>query len=348
MVESDGTDATEVLSLEELRGLAAAEGYETGGLPAAPRKANSDDIAAAEAPSAPKQWNPQPAPHPHQRQWGGEFGAAGQAAASQPQAVGPVQSPAGPDHAQPGTGRPAGPGYGQAGHAPAYSGAYAAGYAPGGPVGPGGAGGPGGPGGPAGPGGPGNPGGPHDPYGRRGDTKKVPAWLWVLAAIALILALGIVGYIVWDSTQGEDTTTVGPTDEPSIGQTDDPEPSDSGSSTAPVAEESFASPSGNIACTIDSERARCVIKDYEFSPPEKPDDCRLDDWGSIVVANRDGAGFSCLNAPESNGPARVLGYGDSISAEGMTCTSSREGMTCKSDDTGVGFNVRRASVDFLK
>ncbi len=193
MVESDGTDATEVLSLEELRGLAAAEGYETGGLPAAPRKANSDDIAAAEAPSAPKQWNPQPAPHPHQRQWGGEFGAAGQAAASQPQAVGPVQSPAGPDHAQPGTGRPAGPGYGQAGHAPAYSGAYAAGYAPGGPVGPGGAGGPGGPGGPAGPGGPGNPGGPHDPYGRRGDTKKVPAWLWVLAAIALILALGIVG-----------------------------------------------------------------------------------------------------------------------------------------------------------
>src|SRR5699024_4494555 len=59
MVDSDGTQATEVLSLEELRQLAAADGYETGGLPAAPRKANSDDIAAAEAASAPKQWHPQ-------------------------------------------------------------------------------------------------------------------------------------------------------------------------------------------------------------------------------------------------------------------------------------------------
>ena len=369
MVESDGTDATEVLSLEELRGLAAADGYQTGGLPAAPRKVNSEDIAAAEAASAPKQWNPlpgsqpaagdahqaeasaqqpgpqphqagvhpsQPEPHPNQGQWGGEFGAAGQAAAPQQPSAGPVQSSAGPDYAQPGTGHPGGPGYGQPGHVPAYAAApagYAAGY---------------GPGGPAGPGGPGGPGGPHDPYGRRTDTKKVPAWLWVLAAIALILALGIVGYIAWDSTQGDDTTTVGPTDEPSIGQTDDPEPSDSGSSKAPVAEETFTSPSGNIACTIDSDRARCVIKDYEYSPPQKPEDCKLDNWGSIVVANKEGAGFSCVDAPESNGPARVLGYGDSISAAGMTCTSSEEGMTCKSDDTGVGFNVRRASVDFLK
>ncbi|SDS59937.1 hypothetical protein SAMN04489752_2063 [Brevibacterium siliguriense] len=330
MVESDGTDATEVLSLEELRGLAAAEGYETGGLPAAPRKVNSDDIAAAEAASAPKQWNPlpgsqsapaeadqaqpqpqQPDPHPHQGQWGGEFGAGGQAAA--PQSAGPVQSPARPDYAQSGTGHPGGPGYGQSGHAPAYAAApagYAAGYGPGGPAGPGGSGGPGGPGGP------GRPGGPHDPYGRRADTKKVPAWLWVLAAIALILALGIVGYIVWDATQGEDTKTVGPTDEPSIGQTDDPGASDSGSSKAPVAEETFTSPSGNIACTIDSERARCVIKDYDYSPPQKPDDCKLDDWGSIVVANKEGAGFSCVEAPEGNGPARVLGYGDSISAAG--------------------------------
>src|SRR5699024_525219 len=82
MVDSDGTQATEVLSLEELRQLAAADGYETGGLPAAPRKANSDDIAAAEAASAPKQWNPQgaspaspdtdePGPaHPNPVPWG--------------------------------------------------------------------------------------------------------------------------------------------------------------------------------------------------------------------------------------------------------------------------------------
>src|SRR5699024_3397461 len=163
----------------------------------------------------------------------------------------------------------------------------------------------------------------------------------------LVLALGIVGYIVWDSTQGTDEVTAPPSDQPTTGQTD-PQPSASDSSSPPVAEEVFTSPSGNISCTIDSERARCVINDYDYSPPEKPDDCRLDDWGSIVVANDEGAGFSCLEAPESEGPARVLGYGDSISAAGMTCTSSEEGMECKSDESGIGFNVRRASVDFLK
>lgn len=70
-------------------------------------------------------------------------------------------------------------------------------------------------------------------------------------------------------------------------------------------------------------------------------------WGAVVVANSEGAGFSCAQAPENSGPARVLGYGESITAEGMTCTSTREGMTCKSDESGVGFNMRRASVDFL-
>jgi hypothetical protein len=400
MVDSDGTEATEVLSLEELRQIAAAEGHETGGLPAAPRKANSEDIAAAEAPSAPKQWNPtgapapqpdadqqaggpqgsqgsaqpggpqgsqpqgsQPqsgAPHPHQGQWGQEFGAAAAGAASAPNAHvqndpaqaapvgpysgGPVNAPGGPQ--QP----PAGPGYPGPGYQPTGSGGYQQpGYAPAYGAAPAGyGGGPGGPGGPVGPGGPGGPGGPNDPYGRRPETQKVPGWLWVLAVIALVLVVAIVGYIVWDSTQSPDENTAAPSDEPSIGQSDDPEPSPSKSSEPPVAEETFTSPSGNIACTIDSERARCVIKDYDYSPPKKPADCKLDDWGAIVVANKEGSGFSCVEAPETDGPARVLGYGDSISAEGMTCTSSEEGMECKSDDSGIGFNVRRASVDFLK
>src|SRR5699024_10387200 len=113
MVDSDGTQATEVLSLEELRRLAAADGYETGGLPAAPRKANSDDIAAAEAASAPKQWNPQgasparpdtdePGPaHPNPTPWGPEFGAAGETDAHpEPMRSGGAPAPAGALHSQ--------------------------------------------------------------------------------------------------------------------------------------------------------------------------------------------------------------------------------------------------------
>lgn len=238
--------------------------------------------------------------------------------------------------------------YGSGPSAPAANAAYAgmaANGAGGGPYGPNGGGhGPGGPGGTGGPGGYGSGG----PYRRESETKKVPAWLWILAAIALVLALGIVGYIAWDSMQSDDKVASGS----SSGQ-----PSDNGGSTpatdgpkssqAPVADESFTSPSGNISCTIDAERTRCVIASFDYKAPAKPDDCQLENWGSVVVANTDGAGFSCREAPETSGPARVLGYGESVSADGMTCTSTKEGMTCKADSSGVGFNMRRASVDFL-
>lgn len=337
MVSGDGTEATEVLSLDELRALAAAEGgqpdEETGPLP---RRASSSDIAEAQAAAAPRQWNPQGTPHYGGAEGPGRgdagFGAAAPGA-SAPRAAangyGPQRGGTGPRGGTP---------------APQAGAGYANGYSsyPAGP------GGPTGPGGPAGPGGPGGASGPGGPYRREPETSRVPAWLWVLAAFALVLALGIVGYIVWDSMQSKDDVTsapVSPSAEPSLEPTED-----SGSTettSPPAAVETFASPSGNIECTIDDERARCVIKSFDYTPPEKPADCRMDNWGSVVVANKDGAGFSCREAPANAGPARVLGYGEKVSASGMTCTSSEQGMTCTSDSTGVGFTVRRASVDFL-
>ncbi|QQT68667.1 hypothetical protein I6I57_13205 [Brevibacterium casei] len=333
MVSADGTEATEVLSLEELRQL-AAEGAGSGGPESeesgpSPRKASASDIAEAQAASAPRQWNPQGTPHNGGAEGpgrGGEgFGAAvpGMAAAS-----GAAAAPGRAGYGSQGQGGgtpvpPAGAGY-----AAGYGGD---GYGPGGPTGPGG-----GAGGGSGPGG-------H--YRREPETKRVPAWLWVLAAIALVLALGIVGYIVWDSMQSRDdvaSAPVSPSPAPSLEPTEGPE-----TSSPPAAVETFASPSGNIECTIDSERARCVISSFDYTPPEQPEDCQMENWGSVVVANGEGAGFSCVEAPENAGPARVLGYGESISASGMTCTSAEDGMSCTSDSTGVGFTVRRASVDFL-
>ncbi|WP_165771068.1 DUF6636 domain-containing protein [Brevibacterium aurantiacum] len=359
MVSSDGAEATEVLSLDELRQLAAAENdASTGSSDPVPRKASSEDIAEAQAASAPKQWNPQgaSAPTPPQpEQWAPEFGAPGPPAGPPPQQ--PIPQPHPSEHPGSESHVP----NGASAYAPHAAAAYSGtggpgptngGYGPGGPGGPGGygPGGPGGPGGygPGGPGGygPGGPGGPGGPYRRDPDTRKVPGWLWALAAIALILALGIVGYIAWDATQGKDDDATGTSSQgPSEGagsETEDP-----GASTPPAAAESFKSPSGNISCTIDADRTRCVITSFDYKAPEKPDDCELENWGAVVVANSEGAGFSCAQAPENSGPARVLGYGESITAEGMTCTSTREGMTCKSDESGVGFNMRRASVDFL-
>src|SRR5699024_4494554 len=202
--------------------------------------------AVAPAGSLPSE--PGPA-HPNPVPWGPEFGAAGQTeAAAEPMRSAGAPAPAGALHSQGGQapGRPeAGPvrpESGSGGQQPAYGPAYAAAPAAGPAYG---ASGPGGPGGPTGPGGPGGPMGPGGPYGDRPETKKVPAWLWVLASIALVLALGIVGYIVWDSTQGTDEVTAPPSDQPTTGRTD-PQPSASDSSSPPVAEEVFTSPSGNI------------------------------------------------------------------------------------------------------
>ncbi|SMX64359.1 DUF6636 domain-containing protein [Brevibacterium antiquum] len=350
MVSSDGAEATEVLSLEELRQLAAAENHESADSHLPLRKVRSEDIAEAEAASAPKQWNPQGASArnlPNPEPWGADFGAPGPPAPQPPPTDYPGSESHVPNGASPYAPHAAAAYAGSGGHGPA-GGAYGPGGGPGGPrsggYGPGGPGGYG-PGGPAGygPGGPAGPGGPHR---REPETKKVPGWLWALAVIALVVALGIVGYIAWDATQGKDdaasdTSSQGPSD--SAG-------SETGSPTTsapPAAAESFKSPSGNISCTIDSDRSRCVISSFDYTAGEKPDDCQLDNWGGVVVANEKGAGFSCREAPENSGPARVLGYGESITAEGMTCTSTREGMTCKSDETGVGFTIRRASVDFL-
>lgn len=355
MVSSDGVEATEVLSLEELRQLAAAEDEESSADDSKPRKVKSEEIAEAEAASAPKQWNPQggPVQHtPNPEPWGSDFGAPGPPAGGPP-AAGPAAGAAQtPQQSTPHPRPVAHSGIepyvpnGASAYAP-HTAAYAGHGAPGpagGPYGPGG--GAGGGFDPGGPGGPGGPAGPGGPYRREPETKKVPGWLWALASIALVAALAIVGYIAWDSTQANDETASGAASpEPSDGsgaETEGP-----ASSSPPAAVESFKSPSGNIACTIDSDRARCVISSYDYKAPQKPDECQLDEWGAIVVANTEGAGFSCRQAPDSSGPARVLGYGESITAEGMTCTSTREGMTCESDESGVGFTIRRASVDFL-
>ena len=337
MVSADGAAATEVLSLEELRAIAAAEGGdpEVDEPAATPRKVNSSDLAEAEAAAAPRQWNPQGTPH-----YGGAEGvtrpAEGFGAAAPGQFSPQVSQQGRPSGGTPRGGTPA----------PAGA-AYAAGYQNGGYPGPGGPAGPGGPTGPGGPGGPGPAGGPGGPYRREPETAKVPAWLWVLASIALVLAIGIVGYIVWDSMQSTEETASAP-ESPSLQPTPAPtESQGSETSSPPAAVETFASPSGNIECTIDADRARCVIASFDYTPPERPEDCQMDNWGSVVVANGEGAGFSCREAPASSGPARVLGYGESISASGMTCTSAEDGMTCTADDTGVGFTMRRASVDFL-
>ena len=87
------------------------------------------------------------------------------------------------------------------------------------------------------------------------------------------------------------------------------------------------------------------LQSFDYDPPEAPDGCTMEEWGSIVVANNEGAGFSCSPA-EFPTDGQVLDYGQTVSAHGMTCESSESGVTCRSDESDSSFSVARASADF--
>jgi hypothetical protein len=113
----------------------------------------------------------------------------------------------------------------------------------------------------------------------------------------------------------------------------------------------FAAPSGNIACSIDAERALCGIADFSYAdsiPSAEAAACE-GTVGHFLQVSEEGAELVCdtsgqqLKIDTSGLP--TLGYGQERTAQGFTCTSSETGMTCTHDDAGYSFAVRRAAYD---
>ena len=55
----------------------------------------------------------------------------------------------------------------------------------------------------------------------------------------------------------------------------------------------FISPTGNVACMIDADWARCDIIDRDWSPPPRPADCEFDYGQGISLAPGESAQFVC-------------------------------------------------------
>lgn len=107
---------------------------------------------------------------------------------------------------------------------------------------------------------------------------------------------------------------------------------------------SFRSPTGNIHCMIFSGAyagARCDLSKFTPSYP-RPSDCDLD-WGGAFEVGVTGPGAPICAGDTVRMPnAKVLDYGHSVAASGVTCTSAKTGMTCVNAQ-GHGFTVARAS-----
>ncbi|GAA1622537.1 coiled-coil domain-containing protein [Georgenia ruanii] len=109
----------------------------------------------------------------------------------------------------------------------------------------------------------------------------------------------------------------------------------------------FAAPSGNIACTVDDERALCGIADFAYADEIPAAEKAACDGtvGHFFEVTAKGAALVCdtsgkaLTIDVSGVP--TLGYGQKRSDDGFTCASSESGMTCAHDDSGYSFSVRR-------
>lgn len=184
--------------------------------------------------------------------------------------------------------------------------------------------------------------------------RKIPTIAIVLVALAALVFAAVGGFIIYDqmTRNGDGTSTTSPDNgqdggqqQPAQGQGANEQPAQGGEgATDPGDVTAFMSPSANIVCTIDAQRARCTIREFDYDAGNPPDTCDVDPYGSVVVVEADNAGYSCVKRGLPT-EANVLEYGSSVETHGFTCRSEEDGVTCESSQ-GAKFKVARAGATF--
>lgn len=107
----------------------------------------------------------------------------------------------------------------------------------------------------------------------------------------------------------------------------------------------FATPTGNIWCTIGDDAATCQIATIEYEPPSIPN-CEGNDLaGKVLRVSGATAEYPCPDGPIAGADPKdrdVLEYGQTTHVGEYMCTSTEEGVSCTDIVTGASFSVRRA------
>ncbi|PVU81933.1 hypothetical protein DDP54_01635 [Cellulomonas sp. WB94] len=174
----------------------------------------------------------------------------------------------------------------------------------------------------------------------RGMTIFIAVDAVLVTVFLVMLALAVTGGLAGTSSA---STTAG-TPSPGVSAPGAVAPSGSPSgSTAPQALESFALPSGNIACTMSESGAKCTIASITFTPPT--DAACTGSIGHVFEVGADGVRIPCVDGPAPGVAADgtpQLEYGTSSTVGGYTCSSSTNGVRCVEDATGRGFELARS------
>ncbi len=181
---------------------------------------------------------------------------------------------------------------------------------------------------------------------RRGMNPALRAFLVVDVVLVVVF---LVVFLVTRSGGGEPeaASPERSTSEVAASQATAPEDAPSASDEPAPRDEPqlFASPSGNILCSISAESASCSIAELAEEGLVEDEACDGTVGHVVLVTADGGAERPCLESdPPGKAPEATpqLDYDQSASAFGYTCTSSRSGMICRHDATGHGFSIARA------
>jgi len=183
-----------------------------------------------------------------------------------------------------------------------------------------------------------------------GERAIVIVSVVLVAVFAVLLAVRLTGSAAPGESPSASTGVTPSSPATAPDATETPTDTATGEDLADVSWD-FVSPSGNIACAVDTERALCGIATFEYAekiPAAVVEKCD-GKVGHFLQVTEEGASLVCdtsgqdLKIEAAGVPA--LGYGQEESVDGFTCTSEETGMTCRHDASGFSLSVRRSTYD---
>lgn len=104
----------------------------------------------------------------------------------------------------------------------------------------------------------------------------------------------------------------------------------------------FASPSGDITCAMDTRAVTCDEAQASWSlTPADLASCGQAALAGLTLPAVGKPGFDCRTDVLVPDPRQVLAYGASITVGDITCASASTGVTCRNQQTGHEFFVSR-------
>jgi len=196
--------------------------------------------------------------------------------------------------------------------------------------------------------------GPHAPRAAGSATGGVRRWSPIVVAGAIGAAVAIVAVLVLGNAAGwfgggQRTPRAAPT--PSA-----PPPPPPGITTVVNADlddsygagvARFASPTGNIACSMSGAEARCDLAQNSWELPPRPADCAGEFGTGAVLAGTEAGKLSCVSDTLVDPSLKVLDYGTAVRLGTVVCASRETGVRCEDDRTRHGFQVARADYELF-